>query len=101
MDDGRESGRDERNGALADRAGYARVISSRYSRYGSHGKMRETRINPRPQPIKSDLRPHPPTYCCLSLLSLYLAFQIKYLPLCLAMGTCPDEPRSFFMQQYR
>eukprot|EP00903_Cladosiphon_okamuranus_P008151 g7850.t1 len=27
--------------------------------------------------------------------------KIKYLPLCLAMGTCPDEPRSFFMQQYR
>ena len=30
-----------------------------------------------------------------------LLLQIKYLPLCLAMGTCPDEPRSFFMQQYR
>lgn len=27
--------------------------------------------------------------------------QIKYLPLCLAMGICPDEPRSFFLQQYR
>lgn len=27
--------------------------------------------------------------------------QIKYLPLNLAMGICPDEPRSFFMQQYR
>ncbi len=27
--------------------------------------------------------------------------QVKYLPLCLAMGVCPDEPRSFFMQQYR
>lgn len=26
---------------------------------------------------------------------------MKYLPLCLAMGVCPDEPRSFFMQQYR
>lgn len=24
-----------------------------------------------------------------------------YLPLCLAIGVCPDEPRSFFMQQYR
>lgn len=29
------------------------------------------------------------------------ARQIKYLPLCLAMGICPDEPRSFFLQQYR
>ena len=29
------------------------------------------------------------------------ATQVKYLPLCLAMGICPDEPRSFFMQQYR
>ncbi|CAN0444678.1 unnamed protein product, partial [Scytosiphon promiscuus] len=26
---------------------------------------------------------------------------VKYLPLCLAIGVCPDEPRSFFMQQYR
>ena len=23
------------------------------------------------------------------------------MPLCLAIGVCPDEPRSFFMQQYR
>ncbi|CAM9653875.1 unnamed protein product, partial [Ectocarpus fasciculatus] len=30
-----------------------------------------------------------------------LGYKIKYLPHCLAMGTCPDEPRSFFMQQYR
>ncbi|CAN0407582.1 unnamed protein product, partial [Laminaria digitata] len=30
-----------------------------------------------------------------------IGYKIKYLPLCLAMGTCPDEPRSFFMQQYR
>ncbi|CAM9131093.1 unnamed protein product [Ectocarpus sp. 12 AP-2014] len=28
-------------------------------------------------------------------------FKIKYVPLALAMGTCPDEPQSFFMQQYR
>eukprot|EP00904_Undaria_pinnatifida_P002026 jgi/Undpi1/11824/HiC_scaffold_4.g01523.m1 len=28
-------------------------------------------------------------------------FKVKYLPLCLAIGVCPDEPRSFFMQQYR
>ncbi|CAM9226801.1 unnamed protein product [Ectocarpus sp. 6 AP-2014] len=27
-------------------------------------------------------------------------FKIKYVPLALAMGTCPDEPQSF-MQQYR
>ncbi|CAM9352639.1 unnamed protein product [Scytosiphon promiscuus] len=30
-----------------------------------------------------------------------LGYKIKYLPLCLAMGICPDEPRSYFMQQYR
>ncbi|CAM9337250.1 unnamed protein product [Ectocarpus fasciculatus] len=28
-------------------------------------------------------------------------FTIKYVPLALAMGICPDEPQSFFMQQYR
>ncbi|CAM9197832.1 unnamed protein product, partial [Scytosiphon promiscuus] len=28
-------------------------------------------------------------------------FKIKYVPLALAMGICPDEPHSFFMQQYR
>ncbi|CAM9791095.1 unnamed protein product, partial [Scytosiphon promiscuus] len=28
-------------------------------------------------------------------------FKIKYVPLALAMGICPDEPQSFFMQQYR
>ncbi|CAM9907342.1 unnamed protein product [Ascophyllum nodosum] len=28
-------------------------------------------------------------------------YRIKYVPLPLAMGTCPDEPQSFFMQQYR
>ena len=27
--------------------------------------------------------------------------QIKYVPQPLAMGICPDEPQSFFMQQYR
>lgn len=27
--------------------------------------------------------------------------KIKYIPLILAMGICPDEPRSYFMQQYR
>ncbi|CAM9620212.1 unnamed protein product [Ectocarpus sp. 6 AP-2014] len=30
-----------------------------------------------------------------------LGYKVRYLPLCLAMGICPDEPRSFFMQQYR
>eukprot|EP00903_Cladosiphon_okamuranus_P011815 g11103.t1 len=30
-----------------------------------------------------------------------IGYKVKYLPLCLAMGICPDEPRSFFMQQYR
>eukprot|EP00903_Cladosiphon_okamuranus_P011813 g11101.t1 len=30
-----------------------------------------------------------------------IGYRIKYLPLCLAMGICPDEPRSFFLQQYR
>ncbi|CAN0266234.1 unnamed protein product [Ectocarpus fasciculatus] len=28
-------------------------------------------------------------------------FKIKYVPLALAMGICPEEPQSFFMQQYR
>eukprot|EP00752_Nemacystus_decipiens_P002163 g2060.t1 len=28
-------------------------------------------------------------------------FKIKYMPQPLAMGICPDEPQSFFMQQYR
>ncbi|CAN0074632.1 unnamed protein product, partial [Scytosiphon promiscuus] len=28
-------------------------------------------------------------------------FKVKYVPICLATGTCPDDPRSFFMQQYR
>ncbi|CAM9213979.1 unnamed protein product [Ectocarpus sp. 12 AP-2014] len=28
-------------------------------------------------------------------------FKIKYVPLALAMGICPNEPQSFFMQQYR
>ncbi|CAM9227257.1 unnamed protein product, partial [Ectocarpus sp. 6 AP-2014] len=28
-------------------------------------------------------------------------FKIKYLPLALAMGICPEEPQSYFMQQYR
>lgn len=27
--------------------------------------------------------------------------QIKYVPLPVAMGTCPDDPQTFFMQQYR
>ena len=26
---------------------------------------------------------------------------LKYIPVILSMGACPDEPRSFFMQQYR
>ncbi|CAM9997739.1 unnamed protein product, partial [Ectocarpus fasciculatus] len=30
-----------------------------------------------------------------------IGFKVRYLPLNLAMGICPDEPRSFFMQQYR
>lgn len=49
--------------------------------------------NPEPRPTQPS---SPPTN-----LSRDLIGQIKYLPLCLAMGTCPDEPRSFFMQQYR
>ncbi|CAM9713813.1 unnamed protein product [Ectocarpus sp. 12 AP-2014] len=28
-------------------------------------------------------------------------FKIKYVPLALAMGICPEEPQSYFMQQYR
>ncbi|CAM9631947.1 unnamed protein product, partial [Sphacelaria rigidula] len=28
-------------------------------------------------------------------------YRLKFVPLVLAMGTCPDEQRSFFMQQYR
>ncbi|CAM9274163.1 unnamed protein product, partial [Laminaria digitata] len=27
--------------------------------------------------------------------------KVKYIPQVMAMGTCPDEPRAFFMQQYR
>lgn len=27
--------------------------------------------------------------------------QVSYLPLVMAMGICPDDPRTFFMQQYR
>ncbi|CAM9911429.1 unnamed protein product, partial [Ascophyllum nodosum] len=30
-----------------------------------------------------------------------LGYKIKYVPLNLAMGVCPVEPRSLFMQQYR
>lgn len=30
-----------------------------------------------------------------------LGFQVSYLPLVMAMGICPDDPRTFFMQQYR
>lgn len=26
---------------------------------------------------------------------------MKYVPLCLAAGTCPHDQQSFFMQQYR
>ncbi|CAM9826282.1 unnamed protein product [Choristocarpus tenellus] len=28
-------------------------------------------------------------------------YSVPYLPVCLAMGTCPSEPRGFFVQQYR
>ncbi|CAB1118495.1 GT2 [Ectocarpus sp. CCAP 1310/34] len=34
-------------------------------------------------------------------LSFYSMYQVKYVPQVMAMGTCPDEPRAFFMQQYR
>lgn len=27
--------------------------------------------------------------------------QVRYVPLVMAMGICPDDPRTFFMQQYR
>lgn len=27
--------------------------------------------------------------------------KVKYMPQVMAMGTCPDGPRAFFMQQYR
>lgn len=30
-----------------------------------------------------------------------LGYKVKYLPLCLAKGTCPDNVSSFFIQQYR
>ncbi|CAN0201179.1 unnamed protein product, partial [Pylaiella littoralis] len=30
-----------------------------------------------------------------------LGYKVKYIPQVMAMGTCPDEPRAFFMQQYR
>lgn len=30
-----------------------------------------------------------------------LGYKVKYVPQVMAMGTCPDEPRAFFMQQYR
>ncbi|CAM9109631.1 unnamed protein product, partial [Hapterophycus canaliculatus] len=30
-----------------------------------------------------------------------LGYKVTYIPQILSMGTCPDEPRSFFMQQYR
>ncbi|CAM9165587.1 unnamed protein product [Scytosiphon promiscuus] len=30
-----------------------------------------------------------------------LGYKVKYIPQILSMGTCPDEPRAFFMQQYR
>ena len=36
---------------------------------------------------------------CVRLKSPFL--QVRYLPLCLATGTCPSDQRSFFMQQYR
>lgn len=32
---------------------------------------------------------------------LYGVEKVKYIPQVMAMGTCPDEPRAFFMQQYR
>ncbi|CAM9256681.1 unnamed protein product, partial [Choristocarpus tenellus] len=30
-----------------------------------------------------------------------LGYSVRYLPVCLAMGTCPSESRAFFVQQYR
>ncbi|CAM9202326.1 unnamed protein product [Ectocarpus fasciculatus] len=32
---------------------------------------------------------------------IQLGYKVKYVPQVMAMGTCPDEPRAFFMQQYR
>ncbi|CAM9704755.1 unnamed protein product, partial [Choristocarpus tenellus] len=30
-----------------------------------------------------------------------LGFMVRYVPVILSMGTCPNEPRAFFAQQYR
>lgn len=49
-----------------------------------------------PHPLRPAIEPPlPPLVLTLS------GSQIKYVPLALAMGICPDEPQSFFMQQYR
>ncbi|CAM9372111.1 unnamed protein product [Ectocarpus sp. 4 AP-2014] len=32
---------------------------------------------------------------------IQLGYKVRYVPQVMAMGTCPDEPRAFFMQQYR
>lgn len=36
-----------------------------------------------------------------SLFVRHFFMKVKYIPQVMAMGTCPDEPRAFFMQQYR
>lgn len=45
----------------------------------------------------------PPTTTAASSRGLRLLrpLQVRYIPLCLATGTCPHDQQSFFLQQYR